>query len=628
MRAEWLRSGQEPAVIPLAIVVIASGSKASTSVQGRPVLETKGQISIVRFTEGRGQSAPFNSAEVIRQLCFSENSAMEVQGIYGFEDAGESECMICYARPKNVLLLPCRHCSVCHSCLRSLRDEKCPLCRSSFSSYLTCPSRLPILAALSLTAVLLCYCVGLELLVSQNLTVQKRLSIKLSPGALRLVLPVSIAVAAVVLCTAAAAELSTAGTVTNFCRGGPDSKVLELASETAGKTSSAYGLAEYYLTGKPDNPATAHLSLAQAAVSACISWLDEYRTALATTCPQWKAQEVYSDLQNLEENLNASGAVLQPSGLYPHYQTATHVAACVGGSSGLASLALEQVLLGAVLLPFLGLSTSWVLSFLSRGGVYQKLAQGKADASSDDEASKHEDLNSLYYVVYAFSAVIFAVGTWMYVVPQPGILRPVIGTLLFATGIFLMMNSDLIVTYFRLHEQVEKFKSNNDSYQKNVDKTAQEVRTLQTAAKGFEEIDRKFGSDIDRAMKEVRMMETAARSKMGMSIGRMVQLYMDVDQDKKISDKELDEAVNTLADIFGAMIKGLRAERLPKMIDAIRGHKIFRTTGSISLDSFAKAFEITLFVPEVKQISQSVKGVIDDAESRAAAKAARRGQSP
>ncbi|CAJ1434324.1 unnamed protein product, partial [Effrenium voratum] len=322
------------------------------------------------------------------------------------------------------------------------------------------------------------------------------------------------------------------------------------------------------------------------------------------------------------------GAVLQPSGLYPHYQTATHVAACVGGSSGLASLALEQVLLGAVLLPFLGLSTSWVLSFLSRGGVYQKLAQGKADASSDDEASKHEDLNSLYYVVYAFSAVIFAVGTWMYVVPQPGILRPVIGTLLFATGIFLMMNSDLIVTYFRLHEQVEKFKSNNDSYQKNVDKTAQEVRTLQTAAKGFEEIDRKFGSDIDRAMKEVRMMETAARSKMGMSIGRMVQLYMDVDQDKKISDKELDEAVNTLADIFGAMIKGLRAERLPKMIDAIRGHKIFRTTGSISLDSFAKAFEITLFVPEVKQISQSVKGVIDDAESRAAAKAARRGQSP
>merc|ERR1712232_1158057 len=47
--------------------------------------------------------------------------------------------MICYSRLKNVLLLPCRHCSVCHACLRSLRDEKCPLCRSAFSSYVTLP---------------------------------------------------------------------------------------------------------------------------------------------------------------------------------------------------------------------------------------------------------------------------------------------------------------------------------------------------------------------------------------------------------------------------------------------------------------------------------------------------------
>merc|ERR1740120_643341 len=47
--------------------------------------------------------------------------------------------MVCYAKPKNVLLLPCRHCSVCHTCLRCLRDEKCPLCRSVFSSYATLP---------------------------------------------------------------------------------------------------------------------------------------------------------------------------------------------------------------------------------------------------------------------------------------------------------------------------------------------------------------------------------------------------------------------------------------------------------------------------------------------------------
>merc|ERR1712217_393315 len=47
--------------------------------------------------------------------------------------------MICFSRLRNVLLLPCRHCSVCHPCLRSMRDEKCPLCRSAFSSYITFP---------------------------------------------------------------------------------------------------------------------------------------------------------------------------------------------------------------------------------------------------------------------------------------------------------------------------------------------------------------------------------------------------------------------------------------------------------------------------------------------------------
>merc|ERR1712135_207673 len=40
---------------------------------------------------------------------------------------------------KNVLLLPCRHCSFCHPCLRSLREEKCPLCRRAYAAYITLP---------------------------------------------------------------------------------------------------------------------------------------------------------------------------------------------------------------------------------------------------------------------------------------------------------------------------------------------------------------------------------------------------------------------------------------------------------------------------------------------------------
>jgi len=141
--ASWLReteAADDTSVVPLAIVIIAQRrpSQELGHVQGRPVVEAHGQVSFVKFR--RGEAGGPGAPEVIRQLSFGPQcAAYELQGIYGFEDEGEGDCMVCCARPKNVLLLPCRHCSVCHPCLRSLRDEKCPLCRSIFSSYATFP---------------------------------------------------------------------------------------------------------------------------------------------------------------------------------------------------------------------------------------------------------------------------------------------------------------------------------------------------------------------------------------------------------------------------------------------------------------------------------------------------------
>jgi len=99
-----------------------------------------GEISIAKFKKPERDNEPPKSLEVVRQLVYGEGMfVQEVNGIYGFEDENDTECMICYARMKNVLLLPCRHCSVCQQCLRSLRDEKCPLCRSIFTSYVSLP---------------------------------------------------------------------------------------------------------------------------------------------------------------------------------------------------------------------------------------------------------------------------------------------------------------------------------------------------------------------------------------------------------------------------------------------------------------------------------------------------------
>jgi len=135
-----LRLGDE-AVVPLAIVICAQRRTPQDlgTVQDRPVFEVYGQMSLVRFRRGASEDT-VGAPEVIRQLTIGDSApAQEVNGIFGFEEAGEFDCEICYFRPKNVLLLPCRHCSVCHPCLRSLRDERCPLCRASLTSYVILP---------------------------------------------------------------------------------------------------------------------------------------------------------------------------------------------------------------------------------------------------------------------------------------------------------------------------------------------------------------------------------------------------------------------------------------------------------------------------------------------------------
>eukprot|EP00392_Amoebophrya_sp_AT5.2_P006958 g6970.t1 len=81
------------------------------------------------------------SLELVRQMVFEGGQGVELAPIYGFEGGeDDSECMICYERVKNSMLLPCRHCSACTTCLRSLREEKCPLCRTAFDKHVSFPT--------------------------------------------------------------------------------------------------------------------------------------------------------------------------------------------------------------------------------------------------------------------------------------------------------------------------------------------------------------------------------------------------------------------------------------------------------------------------------------------------------
>ncbi|KAH7650529.1 hypothetical protein FG379_003601 [Cryptosporidium bovis] len=66
------------------------------------------------------------------------NCLIEPSDTFGLED-DEFDCLICMSNPKNSVLLPCKHCILCESCLRSLRQDKCPLCRTTFYGFVVLP---------------------------------------------------------------------------------------------------------------------------------------------------------------------------------------------------------------------------------------------------------------------------------------------------------------------------------------------------------------------------------------------------------------------------------------------------------------------------------------------------------
>lgn len=134
--------GTVPLVIAITAKVRMAEEERPLKVDDTPVIEAHSQITLVKFV--RDSSTSPMKAEVVQQVIFGADSAQRIMGIYGFEgEHQESEdlwdCQICYDQPKSVLLLPCRHCSVCELCLRSLRDERCPLCRATFSAYMLLP---------------------------------------------------------------------------------------------------------------------------------------------------------------------------------------------------------------------------------------------------------------------------------------------------------------------------------------------------------------------------------------------------------------------------------------------------------------------------------------------------------
>uniref|UniRef100_A0A7S1TVT3 RING-type domain-containing protein n=1 Tax=Phaeomonas parva TaxID=124430 RepID=A0A7S1TVT3_9STRA len=68
------------------------------------------------------------------QYLVATDAVVAVQDIFGSGNEDENEeCVICFSEKCSMLLLPCRHLSVCGTCFAQI--DKCPVCRTTFDGY-------------------------------------------------------------------------------------------------------------------------------------------------------------------------------------------------------------------------------------------------------------------------------------------------------------------------------------------------------------------------------------------------------------------------------------------------------------------------------------------------------------
>mmetsp|Transcript_44434 Transcript_44434/g.105270 ORF Transcript_44434/g.105270 Transcript_44434/m.105270 type:complete len:306 (+) Transcript_44434:116-1033(+) len=253
----------------------------------------------------------------------------------------------------------------------------------------------------------------------------------------------------------------------------------------------------------------------------------------------------------------------------------------------------------------------------------------EAGGHSDDASSSlqsmwrrfcGEHIDVAYYYVYAFSATIFLVGLVLWLNPVEGLMGKFTGTALFACGVFLMVNSDLVITFIRLRVQVHKFKKNNRAFERSLQEQSQRVRELECAASGFQELDKRFQGEVGQAAREVEQLEAVACSNLIDVSRHLCQLYCDKSKDQKVNlGVELADTIELLETVFGGIYRDfpMRGKVLKQAVEA---HPTCQRDGGVEVRIFSQLVEKSLEDDYERRVPKSLdnllKGIPDEAPPR------------
>eukprot|EP01100_Stratorugosa_tubuloviscum_P013087 TRINITY_DN6424_c0_g1_i2.p1 TRINITY_DN6424_c0_g1~~TRINITY_DN6424_c0_g1_i2.p1 ORF type:complete len:260 (+),score=105.20 TRINITY_DN6424_c0_g1_i2:593-1372(+) len=122
---------------PLILAIYCTVSNEQQSISENSEIDKKLKLpcclyTTIQFINTEDTKNPYKPAIIGQYLAF-ETETYILQSVFGIEDS-ELECVVCLSEPKDTILLPCRHFSVCAICLSKL--NRCPVCRSKIANHL------------------------------------------------------------------------------------------------------------------------------------------------------------------------------------------------------------------------------------------------------------------------------------------------------------------------------------------------------------------------------------------------------------------------------------------------------------------------------------------------------------
>lgn len=250
---------------------------------------------------------------------------------------------------------------------------------------------------------------------------------------------------------------------------------------------------------------------------------------------------------------------------------------------------------------------------LNRGSSGRELSLTTLDSDDSDEDSDDDEGDFAYRFVSCCAVLVCAFGVVQYLLltPEAGLSRTFVGTGLLITGIFIAMQNDLLVTWWRMRRQMTAFRQNNDDFEEHLTEEVTRVEDLKKVADAFDTLQTKFNGSLKAMDRRLEEMKYSSRSEVKEVAGLLVRLYGDRDNDHRLElAQELDLSLEALNLAFASICPDIK-QRTFKLKQVVLNNPKIKKNTAMSVDFFAELVEKAVNAKDLSTVVQEVQQTLD-----------------